>query len=65
MQKGETKKQFDQEGVIERFKVQLDRSNINDTSHVLKPDFSWAIEESFQIKDGKIIGMNQFQRPIN
>ena len=22
-------------------------------------------QESFQIKDGKIIGINQFQRPIN
>ena len=63
LQKGETKKQFDQEGVIERFKVQLDRSNINDTSHVLKPDFSWAIEESFQIKEQKYIFLAPFSSP--
>ena len=63
LQKGETKKQFDQKGVIERFKVQLDRSNINDTSHVLKPDFSWAIEESFQIKEQKYIFLAPFSSP--
>ena len=63
MHKGETKKKFDQEGVIERFKVQLDRSNINDTSHVLKPDFSWAIEESFQIKEQKYIFLAPFSSP--
>ena len=63
LQKGETKKQFDHEGVIERFKVQLDRSNINDTSHVLKPDFSWAIEESFQIKEQKYIFLAPFSSP--
>ena len=63
LQKGETKKQFDQEGVIERFKVQLDRSNINDTSHVLKPDFSWAIEESFQVKEQKYIFFAPFSSP--
>lgn len=63
LQKGEIKKQFDQAGVIERFKVQLDRSNINDTSHVLKPDFSWAIEESFQIKEQKYIFLAPFSSP--
>lgn len=63
LQKGETKKQFDQGGVIERFKVQLDRSNINDTSHVLKPDFSWAIEESFEIKEQKYIFLAPFSSP--
>ena len=63
LQIGETKKQFDQEGVIERFKVQLDRSYINDTSHVLKPDFSWAIEESFQIKEQKYIFLAPFSSP--
>jgi ADP-heptose:LPS heptosyltransferase len=63
LHKNETKKQFDQEGVIERFKVQLDRSNINDTSHVLKPDFSWAIEESFQIKEQKYIFLAPFSSP--
>jgi ADP-heptose:LPS heptosyltransferase len=63
LQKNETKKQFDQEGVIERFKVQLDRSNIYDTSHVLKPDFSWAIEESFQVKEQKYIFLAPFSSP--
>ena len=63
LQKNETKKQLDQEGVIERFKVQLDRSNINDTSHVLKPDFSWAIEESFQVKEQKYIFLAPFSSP--
>ena len=53
-------KQFDQDGVIERFKVQLDRSNINDTSHVLKPDFSWAIEESFSNQRAKIYFFSSF-----
>lgn len=49
LNQGERKKDFDQEGVIQRFKVQLDRSNISDTQNVLKPDFSWAIDEQFNI----------------
>lgn len=49
LNQGESKKDFDQEGVIQRFKVQLDRSNISDTQNVLKPDFSWAIDEQFDI----------------
>ena len=32
---------FDQESVLERFKFQLDNSNIK-TKYCLKPDFSWA-----------------------
>ena len=63
LQKGETKKQFDQEGVIERFKVQLDRSNIVDTSNVLKPDFSWAVDESFQVKEQQYIFLAPFCSP--
>jgi len=63
LKKGETKKQFDQEGVIERFKVQLDRSGIADSSHVLNPDFSWAIDESFEIKEQKYILLAPFCSP--
>ena len=35
------KKDFDNESVLERFKIQLDNSNIK-TNYSLKPDFSWA-----------------------
>jgi len=63
LKKGETKKQFDQEGVIERFKVQLDRSGIIDSSYVLNPDFSWAIDESFEIKEQKYILLAPFCSP--
>ena len=41
LKQGEKKKDFDKESVLERFKMQLDDSNIN-TKHTLKPDFSWA-----------------------
>ena len=44
----ETKQQFDEAGVLERFEVQLQRSLIK-TSHVLSPDFSWAVDKSFSI----------------
>ena len=35
------KENFDQESVLERFKIQLNSSGIT-TRHTLKPDFSWA-----------------------
>ena len=35
------KKDFNNEPVLERFKIQLDNSNVN-TNYTLKPDFSWA-----------------------
>ena len=35
------KKDFDNESVLERFKIQLDNSNIK-TNYCLEPDFSWA-----------------------
>ena len=38
---GTKKSDFDQESVLERFKFQLDNSNIK-TKYCLKPDFSWA-----------------------
>tara|TARA_Y100000590_G_scaffold375217_1_gene439993 strand:+ start:118 stop:1056 length:939 start_codon:yes stop_codon:yes gene_type:complete len=41
LKKGEKKKDFDNESVLERFKIQLSNSNIN-VHYTLKPDFSWA-----------------------
>ena len=35
------KKDFDDEPVLERFKIQLEKSNVK-TNYTLKPDFSWA-----------------------
>ena len=36
------KKDFDNESVLERFKIQLDNSNVK-TNYSLKPDFTWAV----------------------
>ena len=41
LKKGKKKKDFDNGSVLERFKFQLDNSNIK-TNYTLKPDFSWA-----------------------
>ena len=41
LKKGEKKEDFDNESVLERFKIQLEHSNVK-TNHTLKPDFSWA-----------------------
>jgi len=41
LKKNEKKKDFYNEPVLERFKIQLDSSNIK-TNYTLKPDFSWA-----------------------
>lgn len=41
LKKNEKKEDFDNESVLERFKIQLNSSNIN-TRYSLKPDFSWA-----------------------
>ena len=41
LKKGEKKKDFDNKSVLERFKIQLDNSNIK-TNYSLKPDFTWA-----------------------
>ena len=38
---GEKKKDFDNESVLKRLKIQLDKSNIK-TKYTTKPDFSWA-----------------------
>ena len=42
IEKNEKKKDFDKDSVLNRFKIQLSKSNI-DTSYSLKPDFSWAV----------------------
>ena len=41
LKKGEKKKDFDNESVLERFKIQLDHSNVK-INYSLKPDFIWA-----------------------
>ena len=41
LKKNEKKKDFYNESVLERFKIQLDSSNIK-TNYTLKPNFSWA-----------------------
>lgn len=38
---GEKKKDFNNKSVLERFKIQLNSSNVK-TNYTLKPDFSWA-----------------------
>ena len=47
---GTTKKDFDKDSVLERFKHQLRNSNI-DTKHTKKPDFSWSSSDITQIKN--------------
>ena len=41
LKKSEKKNDFENESVLERFKIQLDNSNVK-TNYTLKPDFSWA-----------------------
>ena len=41
LKKGEKKKDFDNEPVLERFKIQLENSKVQ-INYTLKPDFSWA-----------------------
>jgi len=41
LKKGEKKEDFYSEPVLERFRIQLENSNIK-TKYTLKPDFSWA-----------------------
>ena len=42
LKKSEKKKDFDNESVLERFKIQLENSNVK-TNYTLKPNFSWAV----------------------
>ena len=51
---GEKKSDFDKDPVLERFKLQLEKSNII-TKHCLKPNFSWASENIDKILN-KFIG---------
>ena len=48
LKKGEKKKDFDNESVLERFKIQLEHSDVK-INHTLKPDFSWAMANVDQI----------------
>jgi len=48
LKKGTKKNDFNQHPVLERFKFQLDNSNIK-TKYSLKPDFSWACWDVDQI----------------
>ena len=48
LKKGTKKSDFDKEPVLERFKFQLNNSNIK-TEYSLKPDFSWACVNINQI----------------
>ncbi len=41
LKKGQSKKDFDQAAVLERFKLQLEMAGI-DASHTMNPNFSWA-----------------------
>ncbi len=41
LKKGEKKKDFDKESILERFKIQLENSDIV-SQYCLKPDFTWA-----------------------
>ena len=41
LKKGEKKKDFDKESVLNRFKIQLENSNVP-ALHCLKPDFTWG-----------------------
>ena len=41
LEKGEKKSDFDKESVLDRFKTQLSKSNV-ETKYTLIPDFSWA-----------------------
>jgi len=59
-------KNFNKDSVLERFKLQLENSNIN-PAHTLKPDFSWACENINQIMNkffgGKFILLFPFCSP--
>ena len=47
---GSTKEDFDKDSVLSRFNHQLKNSGIN-TSHTLRPDFSWSSSDISQIKN--------------
>ena len=52
LQTNESKSNFDQDGVLERFKIQLERTGIK-PNNTLYPDFSWAADNHFHIPVAK------------
>ena len=48
LKKGTSKKDFNKESVLERFRIQLDNSNVK-TNHTTRPDFSWSCANVEQI----------------
>ena len=46
----EKKSEFDKLAILERFKIQLERSNVTPT-YTTQPDFSWAIDNNFWPKE--------------
>ena len=48
LKKNEKKSDYDKSSVLERFKLQLEKSNTK-TKHTLNPDFSWACKNVDQI----------------
>ena len=46
----EKKSEFDKLAILERFKIQLERSNVTPT-YTMQPDFSWAIDNNFWPKE--------------
>jgi len=48
LKKEKNKENYKNESVLDRFKIQLELSNVK-TNHTLKPDFSWAIANVDQI----------------
>jgi len=48
LKKGKNKENYKNESVLDRFKIQLELSNVK-INHTLKPDFSWAIANVDQI----------------
>ena len=48
LKSSETKEEFDKKSILERFKIQLLRSNIN-IEFVNKPPVSWMIDDDFKI----------------
>ena len=46
LRENEKKNEFDKLEILERFRIQLERSNV-DPAHTMRPDFSWAIDHNF------------------
>ena len=57
LKKNQKKEDFDNESVLERFKIQMEKSNIK-TKHSLMPDFSWAVVNVDNILN-KYFGLTQ------